>query len=440
MFRRLLIANRGEVAVRVMRTAQSMGIEVVALTTPDEKALEWLKSADEVVCLGSSKSYLNQDEILEVARMTRCSAIHPGWGFLSENPSFAARCQAAGFTFVGPRPALVRKMGDKVQARETMSALGLGPIPGSEGAVRSPDHAREWANRIGYPVLLKAASGGGGRGMRKVYDEGDLDEAFASATAESEASFGDGTLYMEKLIEGGRHIEFQVVGDNWGRVVVLGERECSIQRRHQKLIEETPSPAVSDAYRVEVAKKIENALTLAGYTSAGTVEMLRDSEGNLYFMELNTRLQVEHPVTEMVCDLDLVELQLRVAANEPLNIESVCPSGHAIEVRINAEDPERNYAPTPGQVTKLTLPSGEGIRVETYLSEGDTISPHFDSMIAKVIAHGASREQAIARLETALSEMVVDGVCTTIALQQKILASASFRSGDYNTSTLEGGL
>jgi acetyl-CoA carboxylase biotin carboxylase subunit len=440
MFKRLLIANRGEVAVRVMRTAQRMGIEVVALTTPDERELEWLKSADEVVCLGSSKSYLNQDEILEVARMTRCSAIHPGWGFLSENSTFATRCQAAGFTFVGPRPALVRRMGDKVQARETMSALGLGPIPGSEGSVKTPAHAREWARRIGYPVLLKAASGGGGRGMRKVYEESQLEQAFSSATSESEASFGDGTLYMEKLIEGGRHIEFQVVGDNWGRVMVLGERECSIQRRHQKLLEETPSPAVSEEYRVEVSNKIANALTKAGYTSAGTVEMLRDPAGNLYFMELNTRLQVEHPVTEMVCGLDLVELQLRVAANEPLNIEAVKPSGHAIEVRINAEDPDRDYAPTPGKVTKLTLPSGEGIRVETYLSEGDTISPHFDSMIAKVIAHGKSRKEAIERLENALSNMVVEGVSTTIALQKKILASESFRAGDYNTSTLEGGL
>ncbi len=440
MFRRLLIANRGEVAVRVMRTAQRMGLEVVVLTTPDERELEWLKSADEVVCLGGSKSYLNQDEILEVARISRCSAIHPGWGFLSENPSFATRCQAAGFTFVGPRPALVRRMGDKVQARKTMSALGLSPIPGSDGAVKTPEHAREWAQRIGYPVLLKAASGGGGRGMRKVYNENDLEEAFWSATTESVASFGDATLYLEKLIEGGRHIEFQVVGDNWGKVVVLGDRECSIQRRHQKLLEESPSPAVSDEYRAEIAQKITIALTKAGYTSAGTVEMLRDSEGNLYFMELNTRLQVEHPVTEMVCGLDLVEIQLRVAANEALDVDNVTPSGHAIEVRINAEDPERNYAPTPGKVTKLSLPRGEGIRVETYLSEGDTISPHFDSMIAKVIAHGQSRDQAIERLEAALSEMVVGGVSTTIALQQRILASASFRSGDYNTSTLEGGL
>jgi len=440
MFRRLLIANRGEVAVRVMRTAQAMGIEVVALTTPDERSLEWLKGADQVVCLGSSKSYLDQDEILEVARMSRCSAIHPGWGFLSENPTFATRCQAAGFTFVGPRPALVRKMGDKVRARETMSALGLGPIPGSEGSVQSVGHARKWAKQIGYPVLLKAASGGGGRGMRKVYDEDELSEAFSSATAESEASFGDGTLYMEKLIEGGRHIEFQVVGDNWGNVVVLGDRECSIQRRHQKLLEESPSPAVSEEYRAEIASRIARALTEAGYTSAGTVEMLRDAEGNLYFMELNTRLQVEHPVTEMVCDLDLVELQLRVAANQPLDIGVLNPTGHAIEVRINAEDPERNYAPTPGKVTKLTLPSGDGIRVETYLSEGDTISPHFDSMIAKVIAHGENRPQAIERLEAALSQMVVDGVSTTIALQQRILASESFRSGTYNTSTLEGGL
>ena len=436
MFHKILIANRGEVAVRVLMTCKRMGITAVAAYTYDERDLSWLKDADERVCIGPARAYLDQDALLEAARQTGCSALHPGWGFLSENATFAARCEAIGVRFIGPPAHLIRSMGDKIEARRSMKALGLDPIPGTDEPLQDVESARKLAAEIGYPVLLKAASGGGGRGMRRVFEESELHGAFSEASSEARSSFGDARLYMEKLIEAGRHIEFQVIGDCTGRVLVLGERECSIQRRHQKLVEESPSPVLGTEQRERVSAKIASALSAAGYTSAGTVEMLRDSSGELYFMELNTRLQVEHPVTEMTTGIDLVEWQLRVAANQRLPENWGPAQGHAIEIRINAEDPNRDFLPTPGQLERFSFPEGDGIRVETHLRSGDSVSPHYDSMIAKMIVHGPTREAAIAALAEAIEQCDIEGVFTTLELHARILEHPGFRSGNYDTQTL----
>jgi len=413
-----------------------MGIEAVAAYTADERDLSWLKEADQNVCIGPVRAYLQQDALLQAARQTRCSALHPGWGFLAENATFAARCEAAGIRFVGPPAHLIRTMGDKIEARRSMKDLGLMPIPGTDRPLANLSEAREAAAEIGYPVLLKAASGGGGRGMRRVDGLEGLHSAFDEATAEALASFGDGRLYMEKLIEAGRHIEFQVLGDHFGQVRVLGERECSIQRRHQKLLEESPSPVVTDAQRREVSARIERALSSAGYTSAGTVEMLRSPEGELYFMELNTRLQVEHPVTEMTTGIDLVEWQLRVAANEAIPSSFPAPVGHAMELRINAEDPENDFRPTPGLLSAFKFPQGQGLRVDTHLREGDEVSPHYDSMIAKLIVHRDTREAVLSAMEEAIGACEIEGVSTTLSLHRRILNNKAFREGNYDTTTL----
>ena len=437
MFRRVFIANRGEVAARVARTCRRMGIGVVAAVTDPDKDLAWLAEADAVAHVGGRAGYLDGEAILAAARAAQCSALHPGWGFLSENALFATRCENERVTLIGPSPRSMRTMGDKQVARETMGALGMPLIPGSPGNVDSVDQALSVAAELGYPVLLKARSGGGGRGMRRVDAPAAMAEAFAQASAEGQSAFGDGTLYLEKLVVNGRHIEFQVLGDRHGNLTVLGERECSVQRRHQKLLEESPSPVITPAERARMSAIVGEACRRAGYYGAGTVEMLRDPSGALYFMEMNTRLQVEHPVTEMVTGLDLVELQLRVAANEVVN-PTFTLSGHAIECRINAEDPAQGFKPAPGRVTKLVLPEGVGIRVDTHLRGGDAISPFYDSMVAKVIAHGANRGEAIARMDAALAAMVVEGVPTTIPLQRQILADARFVSGVYDTSFLDG--
>jgi acetyl-CoA carboxylase biotin carboxylase subunit len=435
VFRRVFIANRGEVAARVARTCRRMGITpVVAVTEPDSK-LQWLQDV-ETASVGGRTGYLDADALLGAARASRCSAVHPGWGFLSENALFATRCDIERVTLIGPSPAAMRAMGDKSVARATMTALGLPPIPGTDGNVDTVEQAGEAAARFGYPVLLKARAGGGGRGMRRVYRPEDLAAAFQQASAESLSAFGDGTLYMEKLVERGRHIEFQIMGDRHGNLVHLGERECSVQRRHQKLLEESPSPVVTPEQRAAVGARVVEACRAAGYFGAGTVEMLRDADGNLWFMEMNTRLQVEHPVTELVTGLDLVELQLRVAANEVVHPAPTF-SGHAIECRINAEDPEQGFKPAPGRVTRLRFPEGEGIRVDTHLREGDTISPHYDSMIAKVLVHAPTRAEAIAKMEAALRETVVEGVPTTIGLHLRILAHPDFRAGTYDTTFLD---
>jgi len=440
VFRRVLVANRGEVAARVLRTCQRLGVQVVAVASSADRELGWLSDADDVVCIGpgpAARSYLDADALLEAAVRSGATAVHPGWGFLAENATFAARCEAAGLTFIGPPPWVTRRMGDKIAARASASSLGLPVIPGSDGALGSIAEAAAVADTIGYPVLLKAAAGGGGRGMRRVHRPRDMADAWDACVAEARGAFGDPTLYLEKLIEGGRHIEFQVVADRYGAAVHLGERECSIQRRHQKLLEESPSPAVTSDQRDELGQRVASAAASMGYRGAGTVEMLRDPAGALYFMEMNTRLQVEHPVTEAVFGVDLVEWQLRVAANQPLPERPDGPRGHAIEARVNAEDPTRDFSPCPGRVTRLDLPTGDGIRVDTHLRGGDAIPPHYDSMICKVIAHGSDRAQALERLSGALAATVIEGVPTTLGLHQRILREPAFVAGDYDTTTLE---
>lgn len=414
-----------------------MGITPVVLASePDAKA-QWLLDMEVALLPGAAPrdTYLNMDAILALARQFRCSALHPGWGFLSENALFAARCASEGIQFVGPSPAAMRRLGNKISSRRTMSAAGVPILPGSEGVVASVAEAALIAEKAGYPVLLKARSGGGGRGMRRVYQPEELQGAWNAATAEAESGFGDGALFIEKLVEASRHIEFQVLGDHHGNLTVLGERECSVQRRHQKLIEESPSPGVSPETRAQMQAVIQKACQAAGYASAGTVEMLRDPEGHLYFLEMNNRLQVEHPVTEMVTGLDIVELQLRAAANE-IVVPQVQPQGHAIECRINAEDPDNDFRPAPGKVHRLSFPSGEGIRIETHLREGDHIPPQYDSMVAKMIVWGPDRATAIARMDAALSATVIEGVPTTIGLHRRVLADARFRSGNYDTRLL----
>ncbi len=442
MFRRLLIANRGEVAARIARTARHMGIEVVAVVSEVDRDAAWLRLADVVVPIGPAhpgQSYLDVDTILEVARHTRCAALHPGWGFLAENDRFAARCGAAGITFVGPAPRSMRLMGDKALARATMRDLGLSPIPGSKDPVGDAAEAARVAEEVGYPVLLKAVAGGGGRGMRGVDGPEGIEAAFASATSEAAASFGDGRMYLERRIQRGRHIEVQVIGDVYGTVLHLGDRECSLQRRHQKVMEEATSPGLSPEERERVLPLVAEVVRKAGYVNAGTIEMLLDEHGRAWFMEMNTRLQVEHPVTEAVTGLDLVELQLRVAANEPLPLtqEDVTFTGHAVEARVNAEDPAQDFRPSPGRVTALVLPEGPGIRVDTHLAAGDRIPPQYDNMVAKVIAHAPTRDQALDRLDAALAAMRVEGVSTNIGLQRALLAHPDVRAGTFDTTSLE---
>ena len=439
MFRRILVANRGEVAARVLRTCRRLGIETVAVHSEADADLAWLQDADEAVCIGGTRAYLDADAILDAAARTRAAAIHPGWGFLSENATFAARCEASRFSFVGPRPRSMRQMGDKAVARETMTALGLAPIPGSVGVVATTQAALEEAARIGMPVLLKALAGGGGRGMRKVFEPAGIGPAFDEASAEAASAFGDGRMYMERLIQKGRHIEFQILGDGEGVVRVLGARECSVQRRHQKLVEETPAPGVSTELLEATSARIERAVGALRYRGAGTIEMLMDEHGELWFMEMNTRLQVEHTITEAVTGVDLVEWQLRVAANEGLGALDLshAPGGHAIECRINAEDPALDFRPQPGTVRRLVLPEGEGIRVDTHLRQGDRISPHYDSMFAKLIACGPDRTEAIRRMVGALDGLEVEGVPTTAALHRSIITHPDFVAGAYDTRWLE---
>ncbi|MCO4743646.1 MAG: acetyl-CoA carboxylase biotin carboxylase subunit [Proteobacteria bacterium] len=442
MFRRILIANRGEVAARVARTCAHLGIETVAVASTADKGQAWLSAVDRVVVIGpprASESYLDADALIEVGRHTGCAAVHPGWGFLSENEHFAARCEQAGLTFIGPSSTHMRTMGDKSLARATMGALGMPLIPGSKEPVANVEQARVVAEEVGYPVLLKAVAGGGGRGMRAVDTPEQLASAFEEASAEATASFGDGRMYLERRIVGGRHVEVQILADAYGNVVHLGERECSLQRRHQKVLEEAPAPGLSVEERARILPIVTDVVRRSGYRNAGTVEMLVDQSGKAYFMEMNTRLQVEHPVSEAITGLDLVEWQLRVAANEPLGFsqDDISVQGHAIECRINAEDPDNGFRPSPGLVTALRLPEGEGIRVDTALASGDRISPHYDSMVAKIIVHGKDRDDAIARMREALAGTTVEGVITNVGLHQRILDWEAFTSGNYDTTSLE---
>ena len=439
MFKRVLMANRGEVAVRIIRACRELGVEAVAVySTADRDSLH-VKLADRAVHIGPplpAESYLRIPSLVAAATTTECDAVHPGWGFLAENAAFALACEDNDLVFIGPRAETIETMGDKIAAKEAMAEAGVPLVPGSDGAVDF-EQAREVASEVGFPVLLKASAGGGGRGMRLVESADELDAAYRTASSEAQSAFGDGSLYLEKAVVGARHVEIQVLGDGAGAVLTLGERDCSIQRRHQKLVEESPSPAVTDEVRTEMEGAAQRACEALRYLGAGTIEFLLDADGRFYFIEMNTRLQVEHPVTELVTGCDLAHAQLAVAAGEGLPQQGrVSLRGHAIEFRINAEDPAQDFRPAPGVVSRFRPPLGPGVRVDTHVEEGYTIPPFYDSLIAKVIVWGENREVAIARGRRALSELELDGVPTTRELALEIVSSEEFGSGDYTTSFL----
>ena len=439
MFKRVLIANRGEVAVRIIRACRELDVDAVAVySTADRESLH-VRLADRAVHIGPplpADSYLRIPSLVAAATTTECDAVHPGWGFLAENAAFALACEDNDLVFIGPRAETIETMGDKIAAKEAMAEAGVPLVPGSDGAV-DIDQAREVAAEVGFPVLLKASAGGGGRGMRLVQSAEELDAAYRTASSEAQSAFGDGSLYVEKAVVGARHVEIQVLGDGEGAVLTLGERDCSIQRRHQKLVEESPSPAVTPEIRAEMEGAAHRACKALRYRGAGTIEFLLDAEGGFYFIEMNTRLQVEHPVTELVTGIDLAHAQLAVAAGEGLPREGRADlRGHAIEFRINAEDPAEDFRPAPGRVSRFRPPLGPGVRVDTHVEEGYTIPPFYDSLIAKVIVWGEDREVAIARGRRALAELALEGVPTTRELALDIVSSEEFGSGDYTTSFL----
>ena len=439
MFTRVLIANRGEVAVRIIRACRELGVEAVAVySTADRDALH-VRLADQAVHIGPpppADSYLKIPSIIAAGTTTGCDAVHPGWGFLAENAAFAAACEDNDLVFIGPRPDTIETMGDKVAAKAAMAAAGLPLVPGSNGATGFSE-AKELAQEIGFPVLLKAAAGGGGRGMRLVKSPADLEAAFQTAASEAQAAFSDGSLYVEKAVVGARHVEIQVLGDGEGGVLTLGERDCSIQRRHQKLVEEAPSPAVFDSLRAEMEDAARRACETLRYRGAGTLEFLLDAEGRFSFIEMNTRLQVEHPVTELVTGIDVVRAQLGVAAEEGLPAEGAVPlRGHAIEFRINAEDPTRGFVPAPGTIARFQPPLGPGVRVDTHVFDGYTVPPFYDSLLAKIIVWAEDRPAAIARARRALSEFELEGLPTTKALAMDVIETEGFMSGAYTTAFL----
>ncbi|MBT8470015.1 MAG: ATP-grasp domain-containing protein [Deltaproteobacteria bacterium] len=443
-FRRLFIANRGEVAARIARTCDRLGVAPVFGVSEADRDAPYLRGRESVL-LGparSSESYLARERIVQAAVQTRCSALHPGWGFLAEDPLFASLCEAHGVTFIGPPAAVMQKLGRKTPAKASMAAAGLKLIPGSDGVLHGFEQAREVASVIGFPVLLKAESGGGGRGMRIVRKAGEMKAAYESAQSESLACFADGRLYLEKLIEGGRHIEIQLLADKYGKVVHLGERDCSVQRKHQKLIEESPATVLSDAEREQTLAAAVRATSAIGYVGAGTMEFLLDEAGELRFMEMNARLQVEHPVSEMRTGIDLVEGQIRIAGGEPLwfSQKDVLPRGHAIECRINAEDPANGFAPSPGVIDRwdVAFCADEHVRVDTHVESGYEVPPHYDSLICKVIAWGPDRDAACDRLTEALQSIRCDGISTTTPMHLAVLSSEQFRENRYDTSAVPG--
>ena len=446
MFRRLLIANRGEVAVRVARAARELSIAPYGVASTADLGATWLDALDGHVCVGGPaprESYLRAEALLQAALSQDCSALHPGWGFLAEDPRFAALCEQHGVSFVGAPAAVMERMALKWPAKRAMRAAGLEPIPGSEGLLADAGEAARAAAAVGYPVILKADAGGGGRGMRRCADVAELGESFVIASAEALAAFGNGALYLERCLEGARHVEVQLLVDRFGDALHLGERECSIQRKHQKLIEESPSPALSPAERASLGRRAAEAAAGIGYVGAGTIEFLRAADGSTFFMEMNTRLQVEHPVSEMVTGVDIVQEQLRLAANERLGRrqEDVATRGHAIECRINAEDPAAGFQPSPGRLAAFEFATDVGpgrVRVDTHLSRGDEVPPHYDSLIAKVIAWGETRDQAIETLLAALAGARIEGVTTTIPLHLAVLDSPEFRRGEYDVDTIPG--
>jgi len=442
MFRKVLIANRGEIALRVISACKEMGIRTVAVYSEADKNSLHVRFADEAICIGpprSADSYLNVPAVISAAEIADVDAIHPGYGLLSENANFAEVCRASNIKFIGPPPEVTRMMGEKSTARQTMKKAKVPILQGSDGVIADEKEALEWAKSVGYPVILKAVAGGGGRGMRICRNAAELPAMYQQASTEAANAFGNGDMYMEKFIERPRHIEFQVLADEHGNVMSLGERECSIQRRHQKLIEEAPSLMVTPKLRDELGKTIKKALENIGYWNAGTIEFLMDEDGKIYFIEMNTRIQVEHCVTEMVTGIDLVKAQLRIAAGEKLSSIITKPveiRGHAIECRINAEHPEK-FTPSAGKITAFNLPGGNGVRVDTAQYAEGVVPPYYDSLIAKLICHGADREEAMNKMQRALSQFVVQGIHTTIPLHEKIFADAEFRRGEFDTKFME---
>ena len=437
---KVLIANRGEIALRIIRTCREMGLSTVAVySTADRESLH-VKYANEAVCIGppsSGESYLKPDRILTAVEITGADAIHPGYGFLSENPMFSQICRDHGITFIGPDPETIRMMGDKSVAKSTMQASGVPVVPGSDGVVPSEEAGFALAKEIGFPVMIKASAGGGGRGMRAVMEPEDFSRHYHAAQAEANGAFGNPDVYIEKLIVKPRHVEIQVMGDGQGTTVHYGERECSVQRRHQKLLEEAPSSVVNQELRERMGAAAVRGAAAVDYVGAGTVEFLLDDDGNFYFMEMNTRIQVEHPVTEEVYGVDLIEQQIRVAMGERIENHSAQINGHAIECRINAENPDRNFSPSPGRISAFNLPGGLGVRVDTHVYADYTIPTNYDSMIAKLIVHGSSRKQAIGRMQRALDEFVIEGVATTIPFHKKLLRHPAFLGGEVDTHFVE---
>ena len=441
MFKKILIANRGEIALRVIRTAREMGIKTVAVySTADRDSLH-VRFADEAVCIGrpqSSDSYLNIAHIMAAAEITNADAIHPGYGFLAENARFAQICTESGIKFIGPTPEMINSMGDKITAKETMIKAGVPVVPGGEGLLQSVDEAKGLAREMGYPVILKATAGGGGKGMRIVWEEAELEKAYDTAKAEALAAFKNDGIYMEKFVEEPRHIEIQVAGDQFGNVCHLSERDCSIQRRHQKLVEESPSPFMTEELRYKMGEAAKKAAAAINYESVGTIEFLVDKHRNFYFMEMNTRIQVEHCVTEEVINYDLIKEQILIAAGHRISGKDYFPQMHSIECRINAEDPYNDFRPSPGKITVVHQPGGHGVRVDSHVYAGYVIPPYYDSMIGKLITVAQTRQEAIQTMYRALSEYVIEGVKTTIPFHLQLMQDERFRSGDFNTKFLEG--
>lgn len=438
MFNKILIANRGEIAVRIIRACRELGIKTVAVySEADREALHTLL-ADEAVCIGpvpSAESYLNMERIITATVAMKADAIHPGFGFLSENARFAEQCEKCSIRFIGPSAEIINKMGNKSEARKTMMEAGVPVVPGSKEPVFTAAEGLKMAESIGFPVMIKASSGGGGRGMRISYEAGDFEASFNQAQLESVKGFSDNTMYIEKYIEQPRHIEFQILADSFGNVVHLGERDCSIQRRHQKVLEESPSPAITPQLRARMGETAVRAARAVGYVNAGTIEFLLNKDKEFYFMEMNTRIQVEHPVTEAVTDLDLIKAQIRIAAGEPLGFtqEEVVLRGHAIECRINAENPSRGFMPCPGQITNVHVPGGRGVRIDTAIYNDYRVPPHYDSMLLKLIVYDRDRPSAIAKMRSALGELIIEGIETNLDFQYEILSSEAFQSGEVDT-------
>lgn len=442
MIEKILIANRGEIAVRIIRACREMGILTVAVYSEADKEALHTQLADEAVCIGpaqSSESYLSMERILSATLTSGADAIHPGFGFLSENSKFAELCEACGITFIGPSSDVIRKLGNKSVARKTMEEAGVPVIPGCSECIYDVEIGKQTADQVGYPVMIKAALGGGGKGMRTAQSEAEFESAFLTAQSEAKIAFGDDSMYIEHFIENPRHIEFQILADTYGNVVHLGERDCSIQRKHQKLIEESPSPALTPKLRQQMGEAAVRAAKAAGYTNAGTIEFLLEKNGAFYFMEMNTRIQVEHPVTEWVTGIDLIKEQIRIAQGMPLSFsqEEIVLDGHAIECRINAEDPSKNFRPSPGMITDMYLPGGKGVRIDTAIYSGYTVPPYYDSMLAKLIVHAKNREEAILKMRSALGEVIIEGIQTNVDYQYEILHHPDFVSGNTDIEFIE---